>query len=150
MLLGSNDSSPINLDIDGDGETDALSDGLLIIKYLLGSTGNDLTGSSFRAGATRTAADEIVNYLDSASSTMLDVDGNGEIDALTDGLLILRYLFEITGDALISGALGAGATRTTTDEIEAFLSSFDLPVASQLDNLSFGSTTVFLENTAIF
>ncbi|MGK7905152.1 MAG: hypothetical protein AB4352_27840 [Hormoscilla sp.] len=51
---------------------------------------------------------------------------------------------------MISGAVAEGADRTTADEIEAFLSSFDLPVASQLDDLSFGGATAFLGNTAIF
>ena len=31
----------------------------------------------------------------------LDVDANGEADALTDGILILRYLFGFTSGALI-------------------------------------------------
>ena len=35
----------------------------------------------------------------------LDVDGNGEIDALTDGLLTLRYLFGLQGDTLINGVV---------------------------------------------
>ena len=30
----------------------------------------------------------------------LDVDGNGKTEPLTDGLLIIRYLFGFTGEAL--------------------------------------------------
>jgi hypothetical protein len=33
------------------------------------------------------------NYLYQAEAQILDVDGNGEAKALTDGLLIIRYLF---------------------------------------------------------
>ena len=44
--------------------------------------------------------------------------GNGQSDALTDGLIILRYLFGIRGAALISNVLGTGATRTTATSIE--------------------------------
>ena len=50
--------------------------------------------------------------------TALDIDGNGKADALTDGLMILRYLFGIRGSALTQGALGPGAERTTSQAIE--------------------------------
>ena len=53
----------------------------------------------------------------------LDIDGNGESKALSDGLLLIRYLFGFTGDALlIVGAIGDGATRDTSDAIEAYIS----------------------------
>ena len=42
----------------------------------------------------------------------LDIDGNGESKALSDGLLLIRYLFGFTRDALIVGAIGEGATKT--------------------------------------
>jgi len=51
----------------------------------------------------------------------LDIDGNGQADALTDSLLITRYMFGFRGEALIDGAVGEGATRTTSAEIEAYL-----------------------------
>ena len=52
---------------------------------------------------------------------LLDVDGNDKVDALTDGLLILRYSFGLTGDSLIGGVVASDATRTTAEEIEAYL-----------------------------
>jgi len=54
----------------------------------------------------------------------LDVDGNGAYNASTDGLLVARYLLGLRGTALISGAIGAGATRTSASSIEQYL--FDL------------------------
>jgi len=42
-----------------------------------------------------------------AGGTSIDVDGNGGYDALTDGLLLLRYMFGIRGNALVAGAIGA-------------------------------------------
>ncbi len=51
----------------------------------------------------------------------IDVDGDGNIDPLTDGLLIIRYLFGFSGDSLISGAVGTNATRTTSTEIEDYI-----------------------------
>jgi hypothetical protein len=51
----------------------------------------------------------------------LDIDGNGQNDPLSDGLLILRYLFEIRGADLINGVVAQDATRTTATEIEEYL-----------------------------
>ena len=52
---------------------------------------------------------------------LADIDGNGQIDALTDGLLTLRYLFGLEGDTLVAGVVASDATRTTAPEIEAHL-----------------------------
>jgi hypothetical protein len=52
-----------------------------------------------------------------------DIDGNGQADALTDGLMLLRYLFNLRGNALISGAVAGDATRTTATDIEAYIVS---------------------------
>ena len=46
------------------------------------------------------AQDESADHL-----SILDVDGSGEVDALTDGLLLLRSMFGLTDDALISGTV---------------------------------------------
>lgn len=51
----------------------------------------------------------------------IDIDGNGEVNALTDGLLIIRYLFGIRGDALIEGSVANDCSRCTVLEIETFL-----------------------------
>ena len=53
----------------------------------------------------------------------LDVDGNGTTEALTDELMILRYLFGLRGQSLIGGAIGSGATRTTAAAIETYIQS---------------------------
>jgi hypothetical protein len=52
---------------------------------------------------------------------LADIDGNGDIDALTDGLLTLRYLFGLQGDTLINGVVAGNSTRKTAEEIEAHL-----------------------------
>lgn len=51
----------------------------------------------------------------------LDVDGNGSYDALSDGLMLLRYLFNLRGSGLIANAIGTGATRTTAAQIEQYI-----------------------------
>ena len=57
------------------------------------------------------------------ATEVLDIDGNGTVDALTDGLLVLRYTFGLRGQPLIVGAIGGGATRTTAAQIEGYLQS---------------------------
>jgi hypothetical protein len=54
---------------------------------------------------------------------ILDVDGNGVIDALSDGLLILRYAFGSRGDSLTSGVVASDCQRCTANEIEAYIGS---------------------------
>ncbi len=107
------------LDIDADGRTDALTDGLLLVRYLLGRTGTLLTADALSPGATRTTDTAITDYL-TQIRPMLDVDGNTQTDALTDGVLIMRYLFGLRGTALVQGATGGGATRTT-QQIEDYI-----------------------------
>jgi hypothetical protein len=53
-----------------------------------------------------------------------DIDGNGATGALTDGLLVLRYLFGFTGATLVSGAVDlVGCTRCQAGAIEAYLAT---------------------------
>ena len=53
----------------------------------------------------------------------LDIDANGSVDALTDGLIILRYLFGLRNDDLIINAIGSGSIRNTAEEVEAHIQS---------------------------
>lgn len=46
----------------------------------------------------------------------LDVDANNQSDALTDGVLIVRYLMGLNDPALTAGAVGPGATRSSTGD----------------------------------
>lgn len=51
----------------------------------------------------------------------LDIDGDGSFNATTDGVLAARALLGFSGSAVTSGALGAGARRTTWPSIRNFL-----------------------------
>lgn len=109
-------------DIDGNGHYDALTDRLLMIRYLFGLTGTSLTSGAIGTGPTRTTPADIAQYMDNIRP-LLDVDGNGQADALTDGLIIIRYLFGLQGPPLIAGAIGTGASRTTAAQIEQYIQS---------------------------
>ena len=117
--------SPFNalLDIDLSGNPtkfDALTDGLLIIRYLFLLSDQALTPGAIGGTATRANAAQIRTYLDSIRPA-LDIDNDGKQDALTDGLLLLRYMFGLRNATLISNAVAPGATRTTSAAIEAYI-----------------------------
>ena len=114
--------SAFDLDVDDDGETTALSDGLLVIRYLFGFTGESLTTGAIGSDANRTSPNEIVTHLDQ-NTVSLDIDGDGEESALSDGLLIIRDLFGFTGASLITGALGTNSVRGSPEEIQTYLLS---------------------------
>jgi hypothetical protein len=127
---------PFSLDVDDNGVTDALTDGTLILRYLFGFTGASLVSGAvgLNPPAQRTDPNAIVDFLNGGRTTMLDPDNNGQADALTDGTLILRYLFGFTGDSLVSGALGLNppAQRTDPNAIAAFLGGYEPSLPSSL------------------
>jgi hypothetical protein len=63
---------------------------------------------------------------DTRGLPLADVDGNGSIDALTDGLIVLRYLFGLTGDVLVEGVVASDATLIEASDIESYLESLML------------------------
>ena len=87
---------------------------------MFGFSGDSLTSGAVSGGASRDGSDAIANYLADANSE-LDIDGDAESKPLTDGLLLIRYLFGFSGDSLISGAIGDGAERDTAEEVEAYI-----------------------------
>ena len=108
------------LDVDGNGKYDALTDGLLILRFMFGLDGESLILGTVAADATWQTSEEVEAQIQ-LIRPLLDIDGNSNIDPLTDGLLIVRYLFELRGDTLILGVIASDANRTTSDEIESFL-----------------------------
>jgi subtilisin-like proprotein convertase family protein len=126
------DVNNCNLDVDGNGTADALSDGILVLRYLFDPSGQWNFADALGVGATRTTREQIRTYLDSARNTVLDVDGNGGADALSDGILALRYLFDPSGQWNFADALGTRATRTTREQIAAHLDQYNPGLASSL------------------
>jgi len=62
----------------------------------------------------------------------LDIDCDGVADALTDGLLVIRYLFGLRGAALIRGAVGAGAQRNLATALRKFATQADPKVREKV------------------
>jgi len=86
-----------NLDANDDGHVDGEDRIVILLQMLLGSDALRISG--------------------------LDVDGNGSVDALTDGLLLFRALSGFVGTAVTNHLIGAGATRTTWAQIQPYLSA---------------------------
>ena len=106
------------IDLDGNGQYDALTDGILLLRGMFGLTGDVLVAGAIASDAIYIESVDIESQI-ATLGDLLDIDGNGQVDALTDGLLILRYLFGLEGDALIEGVLAADATRTSAADVEA-------------------------------
>jgi len=81
------------LDVDGNAVADALTDGIVLLRFLFGFQGDSLIdGDVVSPDCTRCTAQDLDEFI---QGLKVDVDGNGTADALTDGILILRFLFQL-------------------------------------------------------
>ncbi len=111
------------LDIDGNGFTQPLTDGLLVVRYLFDFTGTTLTASAVGGGCTRCDAAAIEPYI-AGLGMILDIDGDTTPPApLTDGLLVLRFLFGFTGSTLTTGATAQTCTRCDAAMVGPYLNA---------------------------
>ncbi len=104
------------LDIDGSTpgtKYNAATDGLLLLRYLLGFRGSALTGGATGATATRNAA-QIATHIENFSR-LLDVDGDNSTKATTDGVLILRYMLGMPLAAVVNGVKPGSRTPAQID-----------------------------------
>ena len=115
------------LDIDRDGIVSALTDGLLLFRGMFGLTGEALTKDTIgdKSPKSPEEIDERVGYLLKLSEKdnpelfkILDIDNNQKLDALTDGLAIMRYMFKLTGEDFIKETI-AEDSPYAQDDIEA-------------------------------
>ena len=134
FLAGTIPSS--SLDIDGNGQYDALTDGLLLLRRMFELEGIALVTGAVSSNATYSSSTDIESRI-AMLGDLVDIDGNGQIDALTDGLLILRYLFGLEGETLIQGVTASNAVRANAEAIEAHLKSLN----PTLGNLECPQTT---------
>ena len=114
------DSATIALDIDGNSSIGLTTDGVLLIRSIFDLNGTSLIQGAIGSGSSRTSA-QIQNYLNSLKTNgTLDIDGNGSVGLTTDGVLLIRAIFGLTGTSLIQGAIASDATRSAA-EIESYL-----------------------------
>jgi hypothetical protein len=96
------------LDVDGNGRVDPATDGLILFRAMAGLTDAAAIAGGIGATPTRSTWNTIRPYI---NLSLLDVDGDGVVRADTDGLLLLRMMFKMTGNAVIANAVGIGASR---------------------------------------
>jgi hypothetical protein len=77
------------------------------------ATAGSVTASGFRVFAGFWQGERFI------APCLLDIDGNGFIEPAFDGVLIARALSGMRGQALVDGAIGAGALYTEPDQILA-------------------------------
>jgi hypothetical protein len=105
------------LDIDNDQQLNANTDGVLLLRYLLGFRGASLVaGNAVASGAERASASDIQSYLASVLAAKrasdvtrlaFDLDGDSKVRASTDAAIVLRYLAGLRGVSLVNGLCAA-------------------------------------------
>ena len=79
--------------------------------------GGGLTNGTISSQARFKTYNQVQSRID-AMDEFLDIDGNGEKDALTDGLLVLRYLFGLSSNQLTDDAVSVDSSRDTNQIIQ--------------------------------
>jgi len=116
---------PLIYDVDGDQQVEPLTDGLLVLRHQFGFEGSALTNGALGSNATITNASDIATYI-STRRVSFDLDGNSTLDPLTDGLLLMRYLFGFTGEQMTYNAVDLTAARSTYGEIVDHIASYSI------------------------
>jgi uncharacterized secreted protein with C-terminal beta-propeller domain len=112
---------PASWDFDGNGEADALTDGLLLLRYAFNLRDEALTNGAIASGSIMSSQE--VQEAVTLALDIADIDANGEVDALTDGLLLLRYLFNLRGESLVNGAIASDASNSSYVDVEEYIAS---------------------------
>jgi endoglucanase Acf2 len=119
LALFSSHSQASSWDMDGNDNIDALTDGLLLLRHTFELRGDALIDSAMATDSPMSPAQVEQRIVDAYAIS--DIDGSGEVDALTDGLILLRYLFELRGEALIGSAVAENASRASSSDIEQYI-----------------------------
>ena len=109
-------------DYDGNGDADALSDGLIMMRYSFGLRGEDMAKGAISFDSIM-SIDQVEDRV-FRSMQIADIDNDGDVDALTDGLLLLRHLFALQDDALTHGVVSQRALRKTKYAIKEHLEKY--------------------------
>jgi hypothetical protein len=111
-----------NLDIDGNGTAALGSDGVLLLRYLYNLRNDKLIVGAVEPSCVRCDATAIQDYIAKVKDAIYDVDGSGTVDLGSDGVIILRYMYNLRNEKLIDSAIGNNATRQTATEIQNYIS----------------------------
>jgi hypothetical protein len=94
---------------------------VLVLRWGFGLTGQALINGAVGAGCSRCTALAIDGHLEPHTDGF-DIDGDGEMLPLEDGVLVMRWLFGFRGEALIDGVIDQSeCTRCSVATIEEYL-----------------------------
>ncbi|MEO7253360.1 MAG: hypothetical protein ABIZ64_03860 [Casimicrobium sp.] len=105
------------LDVDGNNSITAMTDGLMLLRVMLGLTDDAVINGATVSGAPRTTWAQIQPFVHLAA---LDIDGNGSTLPASDGVMLLRAMFGLTGTAVTNGAVVGSRTWA---EIRTYLNT---------------------------
>ncbi|MGL5002659.1 MAG: hypothetical protein ACRDAM_06930, partial [Casimicrobium sp.] len=115
------------LNVDGSDDAtkyDAATDGVLVMRYLAGFRGASLIANAIGTNATRNTALLVETHL-SNNRVLFDVDGDGVMLPMTDGLMILRRLLNPNPINMMTvaeqSAITANAKRGTLTDAQVLL-----------------------------
>jgi hypothetical protein len=78
----------------------------MIMRYLMGFQGSALTQKAMSPMGSRSTSASVAAWIERGRREhWLDFDGDGRTTALGDGLLMMRAMFGMQGDALLSKAI---------------------------------------------
>lgn len=107
-------------DIDQNNSVDALTDGLLLMRYAFGLRGDSLTENVISSDSLidKAAVEQNIEQI----MHLVDINDDGNFDALTDALILLRYLFDVTGNGLVDEEM-LTSNRPSAGSIKAYIES---------------------------
>jgi len=113
-----------SFDVNAGGRRDAMTDGVIIRRYLRSLAGGALVDGVFAIQPTAAQIAGIeASLLQLRDAGALDADGDGSTLDQTDGLLIVRYLLGLHGPALTAG-LSLTGLRVMPGDLEEYLDQF--------------------------
>ncbi len=116
LATGMASNKMCDLDIDGNTLIDTASDGVLLLRYLLGFRGAALIAGVPVAAAPHNNAEMIEQFI---ASKRYDLDGDNAASSYVDGLLAVRLMRGLTGAALSGGAITSTSLLTTGAQVIA-------------------------------
>ena len=121
----------VTFDVDGDGAVNISTDVNLVLRYMAGKTGEELT-KNLTYEKSKRDDEQVKEFLDTYGF-VFDIDGDGVFNAAVDGEILARYLAGFTGDELLSNiSLTSAALRTDAATISTYIETY-LTGVTQVD-----------------
>jgi hypothetical protein len=114
---------PCRLDLDGDGSKRGLSDGLAMMRAMLGLRGAALNANAGLSTVAQTENRTDRTARDFVSTKMLDLDGDGQVTMDRDGVILLRAMLGFRDGAVTAGVTPTGAIRQDWSAIQNYLNT---------------------------